>query len=126
MKTLLAEAVSPDSNPTWVSVKPGVWICHEIFSRQPPRSTLKNGVWSATERNGELSIMHSNPYTEVFALASNPDLLYLFQREHIRGSVVELGSPRGGVGGDGLRLFDCPAVFQVGGDSGGTAMPGPA
>ena len=52
-------------------------------------------------------------------VASNPNLLNLLQSEHIRGPVVELGGPRGGVGGDGLRLLDRPAVFQVGGNSGG-------
>ena len=58
--------------------------------------------------------MHSNSYTEVFALASNPNLLDLLQGEHIGGPVVELGGPWGGVRGDGLRLLDPSPVVQVG------------
>ena len=68
--------------------------------------------------------MHSNSYTEVFALASNPNLLDLLQGEHIRSPVVELGGARGGVRGDGLRLLDHSPILQVGGDAGGAAMPG--
>ena len=48
------------------------------------------------------------------ALASNSNLLDLFQSEHIRGPVVELGGSRGCVRGDGLRLLDRPPVFQAG------------
>ena len=59
-------------------------------------------------------------------VASNPNLLNLLQREHIRGPVIELGGTRGGVGGDGLGLLDRPTVLQVGRNSGGQAMPGPA
>ena len=68
--------------------------------------------------------MHSNPYTEAFALGSNPNLLNLLQGEHIRGPVVELSGPRGGVRGNSLRLLDRSPVLQVGCDAGGAAMPG--
>ena len=52
-------------------------------------------------------------------VASNPNFLDLLQGEHIGGPVIELGGTRGGVGGDGLRLFDRSPVFEVGSDPGG-------
>ena len=56
--------------------------------------------------------------SSIVTFASNPNLLDLLQGEHIRSPVVELGGPRGGMRGDGLRLLDCPAVLQVGRNAG--------
>ena len=47
----------------------------------------------------------------------NRNFFDLVERDAVAGAVVELGRSRAFVGGDLLGLFECPAVFEVGGDA---------
>jgi len=46
-------------------------------------------------------------------LVSDPDAFDLVERDRVAAPVVELGGPRRGVGRDGLRVLDRPAVGQI-------------
>jgi hypothetical protein len=51
--------------------------------------------------------------------ASDRNPLYLVERDLIAGAIVELCGSRAFVRGHGLRVFECAAGFQIGGDARG-------
>jgi hypothetical protein len=50
---------------------------------------------------------------------SNPEPSDLFGSELLAGAVIQLGRPPRFVVGDGLGMFQRPAVLEIGGDAGG-------